>query len=49
MVMGKNLNIVSVIFIGVSTVSIKNMILRINGVAGSVRTLNLFLQRETLA
>ena len=49
MVMSTKLNIVSVIFIGVSSVSIQNVILRMNGVAGSVRTLNLFLQRETLA
>jgi hypothetical protein len=49
MVMSTKLDIVCVIFIGVSSVSIQNMILRINGVASSVRTLNLFLQRETLA
>jgi len=49
MVMSTKLDIGSVIFIGVSSVSIQNMILRINGVAGSVRTLNLFLQHETLA
>ena len=49
MVMSTKLDIVSVIFIGVSSVSIQNMTLRINDVAGSVGTLNLFLQRETLA
>ena len=48
-VMSTKLNIVSVICIGVSSVSIQNMILRINGVASSLRTLNLFLQSETLA
>lgn len=48
-VMSTKLDIVSVIFIGVSSVSIQNMIWRINGVDVSVRTLNLFLQRETLA
>ena len=50
MVMSTKLDITSVIFIGVSSVTyIQNMILRINGIAGSVRTLNWFLQHETLA
>jgi len=49
MVMSTKLDIVSVIFIDVSSVSIQNMILRINGVAGSIRILNLCLQRATLA